>query len=128
VTAPEAPLTAKPNDDNAAVKRTITTPSAGFRRRLPARRIGGRGSIVRVCWCAVEREVHVADLGSVFIGCRGSGPGFGLRPGRWEVAMTTTPIVRDRELVRVVEPLFSDGERAALAGFLTGYSGLTREA
>jgi integrase/recombinase XerD len=27
-----------------------------------------------------------------------------------------------------VEPLFSDGERLALAGFLAGYSGLTREA
>ena len=54
--------------------------------------------------------------------------GFGLRPGPWEVAMTTTPIVSGRELLPVAEPLFSDGERAALAGFLTGYSGLTREA
>jgi site-specific recombinase XerD len=42
--------------------------------------------------------------------------------------MTTTPIVARGELVSVAEPLFSDGERAALAGFLTGYSGLTREA
>jgi site-specific recombinase XerD len=42
--------------------------------------------------------------------------------------MTTTPIVGDRELVRVAEPLFSDGERAALVGFLAGYSGLTPEA
>jgi integrase len=42
--------------------------------------------------------------------------------------MTTTPIVSGRELVPVAEPLFTDGERAALAGFLAGYSGLTREA
>ena len=42
--------------------------------------------------------------------------------------MTTTPIVARGELVSVAEPLFTDGERAALAGFLTGYSGLTREA
>ena len=42
--------------------------------------------------------------------------------------MTTTPAVGDRGLVRVAEPLFTDGERAALAGFLAGYSGLTREA
>ena len=42
--------------------------------------------------------------------------------------MTTTPIVGGGELVTVSEPLFSDSERAALAGFLTGYSGLTREA
>jgi hypothetical protein len=42
--------------------------------------------------------------------------------------MTTTPIVGGGELVSVSEPLFTDGERAALAGFLTGYSGLTREA
>jgi hypothetical protein len=42
--------------------------------------------------------------------------------------MTTTPIAGDRELVPVAEPLFSDGERAAVAGFLAGYSGLTREA
>jgi len=42
--------------------------------------------------------------------------------------MTTTPIVARGEQVSVAEPLFSDGERAALAGFLTGYSGLTREA
>jgi hypothetical protein len=42
--------------------------------------------------------------------------------------MTTTPIVARRERVPIAEPLFTDGERAALAGFLTGYSGLTREA
>ena len=42
--------------------------------------------------------------------------------------MTTTPIAGDRELVRVAEPLFSDGQRAGVAGFLTGYPGLTREA
>jgi hypothetical protein len=42
--------------------------------------------------------------------------------------MTTTPIAGDREPVRVAEPLFSDSERAALAGFLAGYSGLTRYA
>jgi integrase/recombinase XerD len=42
--------------------------------------------------------------------------------------MTTTPIAGDREPVRVAEPLFSDSERAALAGFLAGYSGLTRDA
>ncbi len=42
--------------------------------------------------------------------------------------MTTTPIVSHAELVPVAEPLFTDGERAALAGFLAGYSGLTRDA
>jgi integrase/recombinase XerD len=42
--------------------------------------------------------------------------------------MTTTPIASYRELVPVPDPLFSDGERDALAGFLAGYSGLTREA
>jgi hypothetical protein len=42
--------------------------------------------------------------------------------------MPTTPIVSHGELVPVAERLFSDGERAALAGFLAGYSGLTREA
>ena len=51
--------------------------------------------------------------------------GFGLRPGPWEVTMTTRPIAGDRELVPVAEPLVSDGERAALAGFLAGCSGLT---
>ena len=33
-----------------------------------------------------------------------------------------------RELVPVVEPMFTDGERAALAGFLAGYTGPTRDA
>jgi integrase/recombinase XerD len=42
--------------------------------------------------------------------------------------MTTTPIVSHAELVPVAKPLFTDGERAALAGFLAGYSGLTRDA
>src|SRR5690348_11631135 len=42
--------------------------------------------------------------------------------------MTTTPIAGDREPVRVAKPLFSDSERAALAGFLAGHSGLTRDA
>jgi site-specific recombinase XerD len=32
------------------------------------------------------------------------------------------------ELVPVAEPLFTDGESPALAGFLAGYSGLTRDA
>ena len=32
------------------------------------------------------------------------------------------------ELVPVAEPMFTDGERAALAAFLAGYSGLTHEA
>jgi len=32
--------------------------------------------------------------------------------------MTTTPIARGRELVPVSEPMFTDRERAALAGFL----------
>jgi hypothetical protein len=54
------------------------------------------------------------------------GSGCGLIP--WEVTMTTTPIVSHAELVPVAKPLFTDGERAALAGFLAGYSGLTRDA
>jgi hypothetical protein len=37
--------------------------------------------------------------------------------------MTPTPIAGDRELVPVAEPLFSDGERAALAGFWLGAAG-----
>ncbi len=41
---------------------------------------------------------------------------------------TTTTAIAGTELVPVSEPLFSDGERAALAGFLAGYSGLTRDA
>ena len=69
--------------------------------------------------------VLVPDLGSVFIGCRARVLGFGLRPGPWEVTMTTRPIAGDRELVPVAEPLVSDGERAALAGFLAGCSELT---
>jgi hypothetical protein len=32
------------------------------------------------------------------------------------------------EVVPVAEPLFSDAERAALAGFLAGYTGPTRDA
>ena len=39
--------------------------------------------------------------------------------------MTTT--TQHTEII-VSEPMFSDGERTALAGFLAGYSGLTREA
>ena len=46
------------------------------------------------------------------------------------MATTTTMRVQavGAELVPVAEPLFTDGERAALAGFLAGYSGLTRDA
>ena len=40
--------------------------------------------------------------------------------------MTTT--VMSAEVVEGAEPLFSDAERVALAGFLAGYSGLTRDA
>jgi integrase/recombinase XerD len=42
--------------------------------------------------------------------------------------MMTTPEVVGSVLVPVVDPLFTVGERQALAGFLSGYSGLTRDA
>ena len=45
--------------------------------------------------------------------------------------MTTTTSTMSRgsaELVPVAETLFTDAERAALAGFLAGHSGLTRDA
>ena len=79
---------------------------------------GGAGSAVGSC----------RDLGSVFIGCRGSGPG--VRAVAWSLGGRDdhTPIAGYRQLVPVGEPLSSDGERAALAGLLAGYSGLTREA
>ena len=35
---------------------------------------GGRVPVYACGWCAVACGVLVADLGSVFIGCRGSGP------------------------------------------------------
>src|SRR5216683_5790037 len=44
-------------------------------------------------------------------------------PGRYPMT-TTTPSTA----IVPVEPVFSDQERLALAGFLAGYSGLTREA
>src|SRR5689334_4868848 len=106
----------------------ISPSGLGCRGLIERSIFGGHVWLTRVQRFAIGREVHVPDLGSIFIGCRGSGPGFGLRPDPWEVAMTTTQIVSDRELVPASEPLFTDGERAALAGFLAGYSGLTREA
>ena len=42
--------------------------------------------------------------------------------------MTTAAAVAGAELVPVSEPLFSEGGRVALAGFLAGYSGLTCDA
>ena len=39
-------------------------------------------------------------------------------------AMTSSPST----VIAVAEPVFSNAERLALAGFLTGYTGLTREA
>ena len=41
---------------------------------------------------------------------------------------TNTMSSGSAELVLVAETLFTDAERAALAGFLAGYSGLTRDA
>src|SRR5664279_557671 len=40
--------------------------------------------------------------------------------------MTTT--IPSTDIVVSVEPLFTEAERVALAGFLAGYSGLTRDA
>jgi hypothetical protein len=39
-----------------------------------------------------------------------------------------TATISSTDIVVSVEPLFSEGERIALAGFLAGYSGLTRDA
>ena len=41
---------------------------------------------------------------------------------------TTTPELAPGVLVPVTDPLFTVGERQALAGFLSGYSGPTRDA
>ena len=41
---------------------------------------------------------------------------------------TTTMSSGSAEPVPIVELLFTDAERAALAGFLAGYTGLTRDA
>jgi site-specific recombinase XerD len=55
--------------------------------------------------------------------------GSGLGPILEVVVMTTTtPEPATGVLVPVAEPLFSVAERQALAGFLSGYSGLTRDA
>src|SRR5690349_22177388 len=43
------------------------------------------------------------------------------RTGRYPMTATTTALVP-------LQPAFSDAERLALAGFLAGYRGLTREA
>jgi integrase/recombinase XerD len=52
-----------------------------------------------------------------------------LRPHSREVVITTTTTVSTgAELATVDEPLISQEEQAALAGFLAGYSGLTRDA
>src|SRR5262249_60429295 len=45
------------------------------------------------------------------------------RPGRCPMATTSTSTA-----VIAVEPVFTEPERLALAGFLAGYTGLTREA
>ncbi len=42
--------------------------------------------------------------------------------------MATTTSAQTTEVVPIVEQLFSPGEQTALAGFLAGYSGLTRDA
>lgn len=42
--------------------------------------------------------------------------------------MTTTPEVTRGVLVPVSDPLFTLAEREALGGFVSGYSGLTRDA
>jgi hypothetical protein len=41
--------------------------------------------------------------------------------------MTTTPEPTSGVVVPARDPLFTVGERQALAGFLSGYSGLTRD-
>jgi hypothetical protein len=41
---------------------------------------------------------------------------------------TTAPTTTTGVLVPVADPLFTSGERQGLAGFLAGYSGLTRDA
>src|SRR5215468_174883 len=48
------------------------------------------------------------------------------RPGRYP--MTTTTTTSASTAIAVPEPVFSAQERLALAGFLAGYTGLTREA
>ena len=61
--------------------------------------------------------------------CWGHGaPGFRASARFLEVPVTTIPMSSSTEVAVVVGPLFSDAERAVLAGFLAGYSGQTRDA
>jgi hypothetical protein len=79
---------------------------------------GGSGACRAVCW--VLRSHHLYRL----LGRRP--PGFGPGPILKVVAMTTTtPDLASSVLVPVADPLFTLGERQALAGFLSCYRGLT---
>ena len=87
-------------------------------------RFGGRlcfcGQVPRVTAspCVASTPGRTVDI-LIIAGVRSQGPS-GL--GRtWRRAITTT-------VTSVADAAFSDPERFALAGFLAGYSGLTRDA
>jgi hypothetical protein len=52
----------------------------------------------------------------------------GSRPPRPETGGTATATITSSAALALPEPVFSDQERLALAGFLAGYYGMTREA
>src|SRR5215831_14623186 len=67
---------------------------------------------------------HTGDFKASSLGPRRAQPSrASARPGRCPMATTCTSTS-----VAAVEPVFTQPERLALAGFLAGYAGLTREA
>ncbi len=73
-------------------------------------------------WC--DRRSRLTVRLSSFAGAS-AGPASGSQPEAWRCPMTTTPV--SAALVPIT-PVFANTERLALAGFLAGYSGLTRQA
>src|SRR5215831_14792864 len=67
---------------------------------------------------------HTGDFKASSLGPRRAQPSrASARPGRCPMATTSTSTA-----VIAVEPVFTEPGRLALAGFLAGYTGLTREA
>ena len=124
-------LTATRNSYPAHNRMIGTTPATGSARNASRGRVGG---LDRFLWYWLRSSFQLVvtwreQLGRFTLGFRSiagtrSWPSPGLGPARRCPITTATP---STALV-TIQPAFTDPERLALAGFLAGYRGLTREA
>src|SRR6266851_1732600 len=76
---------------------------------------------------ACRRHSVIGPGGLRWVSVELLGPGLAQLPGSGLAGRCPTTTAAPSTVLATIQPVFADAERVALAGFLAGYRGLTRE-